>query len=78
MQTKWRSRLMQLVFLLDRESAEARGTGYAALSARRGRSVPQVLMQELRESLQQAEVFRNYRRMVSDDACDVEAFRETA
>ena len=72
MQTKWRSRLMQPVFLFDGASAEARGTGYAALSARRGRSVPQVLMQQLRESRQQAKVFRNSRRRAAEDASEVE------
>ena len=75
MQTKWRSRLMHVVSLLDRDSAEARGTGYATMSARHGRGVPQMLAQQLQESIQQAALFRTFRTRAIAEACEIELFR---
>ncbi len=79
MQTKWRSRMMQLVLLAGRESGEARATGYAALRAQRKTSVTNVLMQQLRESLDQARLFRTFRtRALAEEQCELEMFRESA
>jgi hypothetical protein len=78
MQTKWRSTLMQFASLASRESAEARASGYAAIGAKRRASVPQVLVQQLNESLEQAQVFRRFRKRAAEELCEVEVFRETA
>ncbi|HUQ18198.1 MAG TPA: nucleotidyltransferase family protein [Gemmatimonadaceae bacterium] len=78
LQTKWHSRFMQLASLLDRDSAEARDSGFALLSAQSGRSVPQVVIQQLRESQKHAELFRMFRKRAAEEVCEVEVFRETA
>jgi organic radical activating enzyme len=78
LQTKWRSGLVQLASLASRESKEARASGYAALGAKRRVGTAHVLVQQLNESLEQAQVFRSFRKKAVEESCEVEVFRETA